>query len=205
MAVEESNSVTLIDAASGEQLADIKVQGKNPEHAVFSPDGRWLLVSAEEAEQVDVIDVAARRQVGSIAVGLRPRGIGFSPDSQPRLRRLRTGQHGVRDRPGDARRRSPPSPAGKNANGIAVHPSGKQVYVSNGADGSVMVIDTARNAVTATIAVGKRPWNMALTPDGAKLYVANGRSNSVSVIDTAGARKLADIAVGELPWGVVIH
>ena len=48
---------------------------------MFSPDGRWLLVSAEEAEQVDVIDVAQRRQVASIAVGLRPRGIGFSPDS----------------------------------------------------------------------------------------------------------------------------
>jgi YVTN family beta-propeller protein len=79
------------------------------------------------------------------------------------------------------------------------------VYVSNGADGSVMVIDTARNAVTTTIAVGKRPWNMALTPDGRRLYVANGRSNSVSVIDTAGARKVTDIAVGELPWGVVIH
>ena len=77
-AVEESNSVTLIDAQTRRRLADIKVEGKNPEHAVFSPDGRWLLVSAEEAEQVDVIDVALRRQVGSIAVGLRPRGIGFS-------------------------------------------------------------------------------------------------------------------------------
>ena len=68
-----------------------------------------------------------------------------------------------------------------------------------------MVIDTASNQVTATIPVGKRPWNMAITPDGSKLYVANGRSNSVSVIDTASARKLADIAVGELPWGVVIR
>jgi len=68
-----------------------------------------------------------------------------------------------------------------------------------------MVIDTASHQVTATIAVGKRPWNMAITPDGTKLYVANGRSNSVSVIDTASARKVADIAVGELPWGVVIR
>jgi YVTN family beta-propeller protein len=72
-------------------------------------------------------------------------------------------------------------------------------------DGSVMRIDTARNEVTATIAVGKRPWNMAITPDGSKLYVANGRSNNVSVIDTASARKVADIPVGELPWGVVIR
>jgi YVTN family beta-propeller protein len=72
-------------------------------------------------------------------------------------------------------------------------------------DGTVMQIDTARNTVSATIPVGKRPWNMALTPDGGKLYVANGRSNNVSVIDTASAKKVADIPVGELPWGVVIR
>jgi YVTN family beta-propeller protein len=79
------------------------------------------------------------------------------------------------------------------------------VYVSNGIDGSVMAIDTATNAVSATIAVGKRPWNMALTPDGTRLYVANGRSNSVSVIDTVTAVRQNDIAVRELPWGVVIR
>jgi YVTN family beta-propeller protein len=86
-----------------------------------------------------------------------------------------------------------------------VHPSGKQVYVSNGGDANVSVIDTASNQVVATIPVGQRPWNMALTPDGKKLYVANGRSNSVSVIDTAERVKLHDIAVGKLPWGVVIR
>jgi YVTN family beta-propeller protein len=79
------------------------------------------------------------------------------------------------------------------------------VYVSNGADGSVMAIDPVRRAVSATIAVGKRPWNMALTPDGGRLVMANGRSDSVSVIDTAVNGKVADIPVGQLPWGVVIR
>jgi YVTN family beta-propeller protein len=86
-----------------------------------------------------------------------------------------------------------------------VHPNGREVYVSNGGDGNVSVIDTASNKIVATIPVGQRPWNMALTPDGSKLYVANGRSNSVSVIDTANRVKLRDIAVGKLPWGVVIR
>jgi YVTN family beta-propeller protein len=76
--------------------------------------------------------------------------------------------------------------------------------VSNGADGTVMVIDTAANAVTHTIKVGNRPWNMALTADGGKLYVANGRSNTVSVIDTAARKELRQIKVGAQPWGVLI-
>jgi len=55
------------------------------------------------------------------------------------------------------------------------------------------VLDTATNAIVATIPVGQRPWNMGLAPDGRKLYVANGRSNSVSVIDTHTRTKLRDI------------
>jgi YVTN family beta-propeller protein len=96
-------------------------------------------------------------------------------------------------------------PAGEFANGLAMHPGGHELYVSNGRGGSVSVIDVPAQAVVATIAVGKRPWNMALTRDGGKPYVANGRSDSVSVIDTARRAKLADVAVGKLPWGVVMR
>jgi YVTN family beta-propeller protein len=91
------------------------------------------------------------------------------------------------------------------ANGIAVHPDGRHVYVSAGGDGTVQVIDTAQDAIVATIPVGKRPWNMALTPDGRKLYVACGRSNAVAVVDTQSNRKITDVPVGELPWGVVVR
>jgi YVTN family beta-propeller protein len=85
-----------------------------------------------------------------------------------------------------------------------MHPDGKRVYVSNGGDGNVMVIDTVADQVMATIPVGQRPWNMAITRDGAKLYVANGRSNSVSVIDTARNAVIKEIPVGLTPWGVHI-
>ena len=42
VAVEDDNSVVLLTAPGGQELARIKVAGKNPDHAVFSPDGRWL-------------------------------------------------------------------------------------------------------------------------------------------------------------------
>jgi len=90
------------------------------------------------------------------------------------------------------------------ANGVAIHPNGKSVFISNGADGTVMAIDVASNKVTHTIKVGDRPWNMAITADGKKLYVANGRSNTVSVIDTDKLEKTVDLKVGEMPWGVYV-
>ena len=79
--------------------------------------------------------------------------------------------------------------AGLRSNGVALHPDGKWLYVSNGGDATVSVIDLASNSAVATIAVGQRPWNMALTPDGRKLYVACGRSGSVAVIDTRRTRR----------------
>jgi YVTN family beta-propeller protein len=91
------------------------------------------------------------------------------------------------------------------SNGIAVHPDGRRVFISNGGAASVSVFDVASQTITATIGVGKRPWNMALTPDGSKLYVACGRSGVVSVIDTVHNVKVADVAVGKLPWGVAIR
>ncbi|HEY0335831.1 MAG TPA: cytochrome D1 domain-containing protein, partial [Burkholderiales bacterium] len=82
VAVEENNSVALIDTAAMRVVANVPVKGKNPEHAVFSPDGAWIFVSAEDADTVEVIDVAKRAQVAAIKVGQRPRGIAFTADSR---------------------------------------------------------------------------------------------------------------------------
>src|SRR4051794_30045649 len=43
-AIEENNEVVLIDTANGKIARRLKMRGKNPEHAVFSPDGKWLYV-----------------------------------------------------------------------------------------------------------------------------------------------------------------
>ena len=46
-------------------------------------------------------------------------------------------------------------------------------YVTNYQSHSVSVIDTATNAVIATVPVGSSPGGVAITPDGAFAYVAN--------------------------------
>jgi len=93
--------------------------------------------------------------------------------------------------------------AGKRANGIAVHPSGKKVYVSNGATG-VCPRSTRPRTQSSDHPCRATPWNMAITPDDGSLR-RQRRSNSVSVIDTEKDTKLTDIPVGELPWGVTIR
>src|SRR5262249_36776106 len=67
------------------------------------------------------------------------------------------------------------------------------------------VIDTATNAVTATIQVGPCiSCGVVVTPDGSTVYVANSDDNTVSVIKTTSNTVTATIPVGSSPVGVAV-
>jgi YVTN family beta-propeller protein len=80
----------------------------------------------------------------------------------------------------------------------------RDAYVVNGGSNSVSVIDTDKNMVESTIAVGTGPDQVAITPDGQSAYVTNTGSNSVSVINTGGKKVVATIPVGMSPEGIAI-
>jgi YVTN family beta-propeller protein len=103
-----------------------------------------------------------------------------------------------------------PIPVGSVPDAIAITPDGKHAYVANGGTASVSgttvsVIDTATNAVVATVPVGLEPTGVAVTPDGKHVYVVNAFSNSVSVIDTTtNTVEAATLAVGIFPLAVAV-
>ena len=82
---------------------------------------------------------------------------------------------------------------------IAFTADERWAYLTEGAAGTVSVVDMATHRVVDSIAVGRRPWGIALAADGNRLYTADGRSNTVSVIDTATRKVLTAIPVGERP------
>jgi YVTN family beta-propeller protein len=100
-------------------------------------------------------------------------------------------------------------PVGEAPHGMAVHPAGTFVYVTNthGAaiygesttNGSVSVIDTATNTVTATVPVKGVPYGVAVHPAGTFVSAASFNGNAVSVIDSVTHRLEATLSVGERP------
>lgn len=101
---------------------------------------------------------------------------------------------------------------GKNPTGVAVNPAGTYVYVTNQGDssgapastvGSVSVINTATNTVTATVNVGGPRGGIAVDPTGTYVYVTN--NNSVSVINVATSAIAATVSVGNEPIGVAVN
>src|SRR5207245_7249645 len=78
---------------------------------------------------------------------------------------------------------------GASPSGVAVSPAGTRVYVANACgtdsgcnsfDGLVSVIDTATNAIVATVPVGASPIGVAFAPSGGRVYVANRCGQVVS-------------------------
>jgi YVTN family beta-propeller protein len=200
---EGQAKVLLVDAKTFRITARIPTQGRNPEHCEFAPDTKLLLTSNEGSDNLDVIDLAQKKSVGTIATSGHPRGAAFIPGTtHVYVAQESANAVDVIDLPSRKKIASIATPL--RTAGVTVSHDGKRVYAAAGGAGSVAVIDVATNKVTHEIKVGQRPWNMALTPDGKKLYVANGRSNSVSVIDTASLKVTKEIPVGELPWGVTI-
>jgi YVTN family beta-propeller protein len=84
--------------------------------------------------------------------------------------------------------------------------SDTRVYVSNGNNDTISVIDTERDTVVQTIRLtldkrlknlrGIIPFGLALSPDQKRLYVAEAGINAVAVVDARKGKVLGHIAGG---------
>src|SRR6266436_2136923 len=68
---------------------------------------------------------------------------------------------------------------------VAVHPTDRAAYVTNGITGTVSVVDLVLGREVQQIQVGTEPRGCALTPDGSLLYVANHTEGTVSILVTS--------------------
>ncbi|MFF9011522.1 hypothetical protein ACF09C_00900 [Streptomyces sp. NPDC014870] len=79
--------------------------------------------------------------------------------------------------------------------GIALSPDGRRVYVGvnvPGGHGALEVIDTASREVTASVPVGRRPFDVDVARDGSEVYATDHDSFDVTVVraDTLAPRRI---------------
>jgi YVTN family beta-propeller protein len=76
---KKDQSVSLIDAASLAEIARVPTSKKVVHGVAYSPDGRFAYISCEsigaDPGSVDVIDLASRKVIASVAVPGQPTGI----------------------------------------------------------------------------------------------------------------------------------
>lgn len=214
VADEESNTVSILDAASFKKIAAVPV-GREPHNVQISPDGKlaWVTNNGEQAMpgmgkgghaamssggEVWAIDTASHAVVAKIPVGKHPAHVVLTPDGRFAYV-TNGGENTVSVVDTGARRVAATIPVGAYPHGIRISPDGREAYVANLKGGSVSVIDIRENKEAAQIPVGKGPAQTGFAPDGRLAFVSLSQENKVALIDPAARKVLKKISVGTVP------
>lgn len=79
-AIEENDAATIVDVSALTVARKLKTNGRNPEHAIRSPDGKRVFVTSGGDGTVQVIDTATSAIVAAVPVGRRPWNMALTPD-----------------------------------------------------------------------------------------------------------------------------
>ncbi len=209
-----------------------KCRGIN--HADFSSDGSYMLVTCEYSGSIAKIDVARRKVVGylqlptppgrhefmatmpdhSMATSM-PQDVRLSPDGTKFYvaDMLLSGVHVI---DGDHLREIAFIPTGVGAHRVTPSHDGSVLYVANRGStltsapphgqGSVSVLDAATDRVIATwpIPDGGSPDMGNLTADGRELWLSGRFDREVYVFNTATGALIARIPVPSGPHGLTV-
>lgn len=103
-------------------------------------------------------------------------------------------------------------PIGSQPNKVLLSADQNRLYVANGNDDSISVIDTNSNRVVQTISLsrpgekykGANPNSLTLSPDGRTLYVTLGGENAIAVVDLQAGQVNGRIPTGWYPNSVSV-
>jgi YVTN family beta-propeller protein len=188
-------TITLLDVEKGERLGTIELPDAARPHGLAAlADGR-LLATAEGLKELLVIDPRARRveqriptfqEVSHMVVATRDGSRAFVANIGSGSVTVIEGRKAIRQ-----------VSTGKGAEGIAITPDGREVWVTNREADTVSVIDAKNLEVAATIPARAFPIRVKITPDGKRALVSCAKSGDVAVFDVAARREFRRIPIDQ--------
>jgi len=206
--IRSGDSVAIIDIPVGKIVKVLPVS--KPHNAYNTGRNDVLYISSMGDNQINRIDLKTMEYTDKIPVGGIPRPYAVTKDEKTLYVAL-SDFHGfeivsIPDKKEIARVDLPPAPPADcelephtETHGLALSPSGKELWVTSLADGGVYVYDIATKKFSKEISTGMCPNWIAFTPDGKYATVSNSGSNSTSIIDTKTQQVAATVKVGEGP------
>ena len=186
----------------------LAVPCRGVDHMDFSADGTYLIASCEFSGQLVKVDLAHRRVVGVLTLGMSsdmPQDVKLSPDGRTfYVADMMSG--GVWKVDGARLRTIGFLPTGGGAHGLYPSRDARFLYVSNRDAGTVSVVSFATGRVARTWAIpgGGSPDMGGVSPDGRVLWLSGRRDGVVYAIRTRDGRLLAKIPVGSGPHGLSV-
>jgi len=190
--------VHVVSTASNSLVGTISV-GSSASYVAVHPNGAYAYAVSNPSSNngyISVINTASNSVVGTISIGTQVGMVAASPNgayvytttgwvgnvpiistaSNSVVSTIRVGGYYYSD--GSSTTRAP------GPWGVTFAPSGNFAYITNRTAGTVLIVNTASNAIVKTLSVGGSPWYVAFAPGGAYAYVAKSGSSAVAVIST---------------------
>ncbi|WP_327272818.1 YncE family protein [Streptomyces sp. NBC_01224] len=197
------------DAHTMKTAKAVPVSCAGVNHADFSMDGRYFIVSCEFSGELLKVDTARMKVVGRQKLpfkGAMPQDVKLSPDG---------GTFYIADMMAngvwvlDGKKFTTPKllPTGKGAHGLYVSRDSKEMYISNRGEGSISVFDFAQRKLAKKwrLPNGGSPDMGGVSADGKVLWLSGRYNSEVYAIDTTSGKQLARIPVGRGPHGLAVY
>ncbi|MFJ3338542.1 hypothetical protein [Streptomyces sp. NPDC086766] len=178
-------------------------------HADFSLDGRYFIVSCEFSGELLKVDTARMEVVGHQKLPLRgamPQDVKMSPDGK-RFYVADMVANGLWILDGATFGKPEFLHTGKGAHGLYVSRDSREMYISNRGEGTVSIFDFTRNKLTKKwrLPHGGSPDMGGVSADGKVLWLSGRYNSEVYAIDTRTGRQIARIKVGKGPHGLAVY
>ncbi|MER6911800.1 hypothetical protein ABT354_09025 [Streptomyces sp. NPDC000594] len=178
-------------------------------HADFSADGRYFVVSCEFSGELLKVDTERMEVVGQQKLpfeGAMPQDVKISPDGKT-FYVADMMAHGVWVLDGERFTTPKLLPTGEGAHGLYISRDSREMYIPNRGEGSVSVFDFTRNRLTKKwwLPDGGSPDMGGVSADGKVLWLSGRYDEEVYAIDTRTGKQLARIPVGSGPHGLAVY
>ena len=218
VAITGSNAISVIDLDRRREIAQIATKDQ-PGLLQLSPDGRSLLVPHRGSGTVSVFEVVAGAERKALSERATFSGcpgasaIAILPDSSKAFVACSEGHEVMAidlAMPGDswavkqdssrtADRMLTMLEVGLHPVFLTMKPDGGEIFVSNGAAGSVSEIATQTNEVGATSMIGNRPAAGIVSRDNSTLFVANSGDDAIGLYSIDDGKLVSSLHTGSAP------
>jgi YVTN family beta-propeller protein len=177
-------------------------------HADFSVDGRYLIVSCEFDGRLLKVDTVSHQVIGEMQLtrNAMPQDVKMSPDGKV-FYVADMQSNGVWEIDGATFRKIGFIPTGKGAHGLYISRDATVMYVSNRGEGSISLIDLSTRAVRTTwrLRGGGSPDMGGLSADGQQLWLSGRYNGVVYEISTVDGHLIKKVTVGSGPHGLCVY
>ena len=193
IAQEFSQTVRVIDGATGKIARELQVPGGSPigalafdsttnlVYVIQNDIGTIAALNYQDGALIATLPIAAH--FGDLAINPQTARLYATSPLSNTLTVVDTTNHSILAK----------IPIGQNPKGIAVNPATNRVYVAVNADNVLAVLDGTNNTLLKTIPVGEGPADVVVNPTTNRVYVSNLTTKDITVIDGTRNRVLASI------------